>query len=272
MNASSILEVSEIKSISSNNLAFKRTFSFTPSNGATCFNSASYHVAKNPTTTLQFAVEGIVDDDRWLLVGCQLESWSFNFTAGQVPTMSLSFQVAGWIHGEDASTPLTGAALGTSTYTNFQPIALKDSAFIMGTVTNATRQSGLKASSISISPNLVYTPITSPGGSGSSDIITDFVRTRQVPTFSGQFTLPFEDETYRNHKENKDDLYVWFEFGQTQGNMVVLSLPTVQIVDVQRVDAAGIASQTVNFEARLDSETSGDTGEYAQAVARIHLL
>lgn len=272
LNASSVLEVTEIESISSSNLVMKRDFSFTPSNGAVCYNSASYHIAKNPTTTLQFAVEGLIDDDRWLLVGCQLESWSFNFESGQVPTASLSFTVAGWIHGEEASTPLTGVSLGTSTYANFSPVAMKDSAFLMGVAGNAARQAGMAVSSFSISPNLAYRPITSPGGSASSDIITRYVRTRQAPTFSGQFTIPFEDESWRNRKENRDDMYMQLEIGQTAGSMVVLSLPTVQVVDVQRVDSAGIAAQTVNFEARLDSETSGDTGEYAQSVARLSFL
>lgn len=272
INSAGVLEVTEIESISSNNLAFKRSFSFTPSNGATCYNAASYHMAKKPGTTLQFAAEGIVDDDRWLLCGCQLASWTFRFESGTIPIVSLSFTVAGWLHGEDASTPLTGASLGTSTYANYSPIATKDSAFIVGTVTNATRQSGLKASAFSVTPNVQYGTITAPGGSGESDVICEYVRLRQPPTFSAQFTAPFEDETWRAHKEALDDMYCWIEFGQTAGKMVVISLPTVQVIDTPRVDAAGIASQQVSLEARLDSETSGDTSEFAQSVARIHFL
>lgn len=273
VNTSGILEVTEVESSSGSNLAFKRDFSFTPTNGATVYNSATYSMATNPTTTLQFVVEGIVSDDRWILLGCQMSSWSFTFEPGGVPRLSLTFEAAGWIHGEDGATNLTSSALGTSTYTNFSPRVLSDSAFIIGTVTAAARQSGLNAAAFSVTPNLSFQSNTSPGGSASSDIITSWTRVRTGPTFSGQFTIPFEDETWRNHKESKDDLYCQIEIGNKIGNMIVISFPTIQITDVQRVDNAGIASQNVSFEARLDTETSeGTASDFGQSVCRIHFM
>jgi hypothetical protein len=47
-------------------------------------------------------------------------------------------------------------------------------------------------------------------------------------------------------------------------------MPTVQIVDVQPVDASGLRYQTVTWEARNDTDTGGTTDQEVSAFS-IHL-
>ena len=270
INSAGILEITEIESISGNTLSFKRNFSFTPSNGATCYNAASYHLAENPTGSIQAAVEGLNTDDRFLLLGGQLDSIGFNFENGQLPRLSLTLKFAAWIHAEDASTPFNSAALADASYTQ-SPILLMDSELLVDVVNTGARPTALKASQMTLDLSLTYEPVTSPGGVAASDIITQWQRVRSVPVVSGQITIPFEDETWRVHKENRQDLYWTLHIGQTAGSSVTLSVPTMQVVDVQVVDVNGISMQNVSWRGRLDEETSESTAtELGQSAFRIH--
>ena len=267
-----VLEVTEVESISASNLVFKREFSFTPSNGATCYNSAGYHLAENPTGSIQAAVEGINTDDRFLLLGGQLDSWTFTFEPGQLPRCSITLKFAAWIHAEDASTPFNSAALADASYTH-APVLLTNSDMLVGTITTASRPTALCASSFTFAPNMSYVPVNCPGATNSSDIIKQWQRVRSAPVISGQFTIPFEDETWRAHKESRTDMYFWLQVGNAIGNTVCLSAPTIQITDVQVVDVGGVSMQNVSWVGRLDAETSESTAtELGQSAFRIHFL
>ena len=272
LDSSSNMEVTEVESISSNNLVMKRNFSFTPSNGATCYNSAGYHLAENPSTSIQAAVEGINTDDRWLLLGGQHDAISFTLENGQLPRVSKTLKFASWIHAEDAGTPFNSGSVGDASYTQ-SPVVLMDSELLVGTVGTAARPTALKASQMTLNLNLSYVPVTSPGGTGASDIIVQWQRVRSAPVVSGSFTIPFEDETWRAHKESRTDMYWFLQIGQTAGSVVALSAPTIQIVSVDVVDVNGVSMQTVSWRGRLDEETSESTAtELGQSAFRAHFL
>lgn len=272
LDSNSNMQVSEIESKSINNLVFKRNFGFVPSNGAVCYNSAGYWLGENPIGSLQAAVEGLNTDDRFLLLGGQLDSWTFTLENGALPRMSVTLKFAAWIHAEDAATPFNVAALGDASYTQ-SPVVLMDSELLVGTVGAASRPTALKASEMGFNPSLTFEPVTSPGGVGASDTVVQWKRTRSVPVIAGTFTVPFEDESWRVHKESRTDMYFWLQIGQTAGSVVCLSAPTIQIVDVAVSDANGVSVQQVSWRGRLDEETSESTAtERGQSAFRLHFL
>jgi hypothetical protein len=60
-----------------------------------------------------------------------------------------------------------------------------------------------------------------------------------------------------------------FQMGSTVGNCLLVSCPTVQLVDWQLADAGGIASQVVSFAAQLDQDVGAITTDQALSAFRI---
>ena len=89
----------------------------------------------------------------------------------------------------------------------------------------------------------------------------------------GQFTTPFEDLTWFNHRDSKTDLGVMYVAGVAGGSTLALSAPTVQALNPQRIaDAGGIAAQTVDWKGRRDLDVGSSTGDISKSPFRIHLL
>lgn len=266
--ASGAIEAREIESVATNALTLKMALSGAPSSGEDVRAFASYWLDQNPSTTLQFIVEGAEQDDRWLLLGCQLESMSLEMSLDQLPRITFQMRGVRWIHGGDTATSLIGAAIAAATYTAVAPTRVAGEV-LWQTVGTSTRPDPLAISSLSIEPALGYVPVPSPSGTNG---VSSWRRNRVAPVAKGSLTVPFGAETeYVDVRAAKTLKCLFAQWGTTAGGIVLVSLPTVQIVDVQMADAGGIRSQKVDFVAQLDGDTASGTTDRERSAWRIHL-
>lgn len=274
--AGGALEVRPIQSLSSSTVTLKQNYSSAVTNGADLYNAATYYLETGDgdvITTLQFAAEGLEQDDRWLLMGGQLESMAIEAGPSTVPSITFTIKGVDWDYadGNDTSGTLTGSTLGLSTYLNAKTLIVKDSELRCGTVGTATITSTLiDAPAYTFSPNLSYIEHFTPGG---VENVKGWVRAHQPPAITGTIQRPFEGVGWKTDMESRVDKYVWLQIGTSvTDGAVVIDAPTVQITNWQRVDIGGIAGEEITWEARLDTDVGGAVTDIALSAFRIHLL
>lgn len=276
------LEMREIKNIATNTLTPKYALSGSPANSSNIYAPASYYPATvanfGAATSLQMIVEGLEPDDRWLLMGGQVESITLTLSNGTIARASFSWKFADWDYADGSATSgdFVGPALAAATYANTVPVVIKDSELRIFDVGTSSISSTLtNAAAYEFKINLSYVEHNAPGGVNN---IVYYVRNRAVPLVSGSFTIPLEDQTWWTAKAANDLKAFALQIGSsptaTTGGGVLLTAPTIQITDIQPVDINGIRGQIVSWEGTTDSDiTSADAqSDINNAAMRIHLF
>lgn len=274
VNASSLLEVREIESIATDAITLKHALSGSPSSTNAIYNAATYYMTEDPSESLQFIVEGVESDDRWLLLGGQAVggmTLAFDITGASLPSVTVNLTFASWKYASETSGTITGA-ISTATYSNYEPItghAGELRVFTVGASTLVT-SSIVHCSTLAFTPKIVFVPVTSPSGTMT---ISRWRAGRAMPPVEGSFTTYFQDATWFTARDSRTDKAVFYQAGQTAGSTVMISAPTVQIVNPQRVpDASQLAGQAIAFKGRRDSDVASSTSEVAKSPFRIHLV
>ena len=276
VNGSSVLEAREVEQQqSATGVTTKRAFSGTPANNDVLYASATYYLTSDPSSSLQFIVEGLELQDRWLLLGCQMTSVSLSLPIGSdnaIPEITFTFESTKWMYGDDCATNLTGSALGTATYSNFNPIAGFAGRFMVQTVTTATYTgSTVDVSAVSFDPKWKFQRVNSP--SGTMATLRWLASRQSAPCVEGSFTTYFSDYTRFDWRDLKTDLALSYQIGTAAGSAILITAPTVQATEVNRVSDNGIAGETVKWKARKDGETvEGSSTDLGLSPFRIHLL
>lgn len=274
-NASGVVEWREVETRpSSTTLTLKRGFSGSPANGNILYNAATYFMTANPTTSLAFIVEGLEPDDRWLLTGGQGVGGitiALDMTGGTIPRVTINMTFARWFASNETGSSLTGT-LGTATYSAFSPIVGEAGNFeiwTVGAATFATTQS-IHVSALAFEPHIAFVPYTSPSGVNT---VKQWVKSRNPDSpVQGSFTLPYQDTTWFAHRNSRSDLAAQYVAGVAGGAAVIISTPTIQILNPQRAaDAGGLAAQTIMFKGRRDTDAGAATTDQAKSPLRIHL-
>lgn len=268
------LEMREILSKATNAVTLKHALSNAPANGSTIYAAAANFLGTSLNPSLQVIYEGLEQDDRWLLLGGQIASPpKFTLANGQIPRVGFEFEFAQWFYANGTNTVanLTSSALAAATYVYNNPVVIKDSEFRITTVgTQSISNTLIDASSYEFTPALAYTPHLAPGGTNN---IIQWIRTRTVPVITGSFTYPYEDQTFWTVKAADTRKAMFFQIGTSPtastGGGVLISAPTIQITDVQRVDIDGVAGQQVSWKGTVDGATSG-SNDYEKSAFRIH--
>lgn len=263
-----VYQCREVLSESSDSLVVKEAFSAAPSASAACRGSITYYLTEDPDTSLQFLVEGREASDGFGHLGCQLTSLGFQFEFGQLIQLAWQFAGAGWVGPQSA----TIAAQDLSSYS--APIPAEPLTLHVGTFTAGSASSLSDVcpySSIEITPNISFAPVTC--GSATDTISRMYRQRNGEGVCTASFTLPFEDSTWYDYKTNRTDLYLTLQCGATVGATMLLTLPTVQVIDVQEAEATtGIRGQQVTVVARHDEHISSPSSELQRSAMRIHLL
>ena len=273
-NSAGVVEWREVESRSTDAITLKRGFSGAPANGNVLFNAATYFMTENPTASMAFAVYGLESDDRWLLTGSQAVGGitiAVDPTAAALPRITFNITSARWYDSGEVGTPFTGG-IGTATYSNYNPIVGEAGNFevwTVGAATFATTQS-IHVSAMAWEPHIAYVPYTSPNGINT---VKQWVASRNMDSpVQGQFTLPYQDNTWFTGRNNRTDYACTYTMGVAAGSAVVLSAPTLQVLNPQRAaDAGGLAAQTVMWKGRRDTDVGADTSEIGKSPFRIHL-
>lgn len=265
-----VYQVREVLSVSTDAITVKEAFSAAPDAAAVCRGSVTTYLTEDPDTSLQFLVEGREASDGFGHLGCQATSLGYTFEFGQLIQMAWQFSGSTWVGPQSA----TIAAQDLSSYSGAGPIqanplTLHVYAFTAGSA--ATLTNICPFSSIEITPNITFAPVTC---GSATDNISRMRRQRSGEgAAAGAWVEPFEDGTEYTGWSSKTDYGLTLQCGNTVGATVLISLPTIQIVNVQEAEATtGIRGQQVSFKARHDSHISSPSSELQRSPIRIHRL
>jgi hypothetical protein len=274
VNASGVLETREVESVSTDAVTLKHAFSGSPANADPLYNCTTVYMTENPGGSLQFLVEGVESDDRWLLLGGQAVGGiqvAIDPSGQALPSVTINLTFANWLASNETAGTITGG-IGTATYTNYEPIvghAGELRVFTVGAPT-LTTSTLVHCSALAFAPAISYAPVTSPSGSNT---VLRWRAARAAPPCEGSWTSPYQDLTWWTARNNRTDKAVFFQMGAAAGSTVMISAPTVQIVNPQRVaDGSQIAAETIAWKARRDTDVGSSVTEIAKSPFRIHFF
>lgn len=272
-NSAGIVEWREVKSRSTDAITLKRGFSGVPATSDVLYNKATYYFTANPAESLAFLVEGLENEDRWLLTGGQAVGGltiAIDVTAGTIPRVTFSMTFARWYASDETGSSIVGT-LGTATYSATNPIvgeAGNFASWVAGAPTFSTTQA-VHVSALAFEPHVTFVPYTSPSGVNT---IKQWVAGRNADSpVQGQFTTVYQDTTWFTRRNSKTDVALMYVAGVTGADSFIISAPTTQVLNPQRApDASGLAGQIVMWKGRRDTDTA-QTTDIAKSPLRIHL-
>ena len=275
MGAGGAFEIREVKDRTTNTITFKEAFSASLTGATAMLRSATYYFTEPATdpATLQFVLQGVEADDLYILEGMN-GGLSFGWEYGKIPTMGFTLKGRKWI---PITTP-PATALSQASYSNFSPIVLKDSEFHFPSVGSVSKTLIDPTLIFSATINIDWIEIRTPGGPETG---YGKRRDRKVPVATVQFTVPYQDESYRTLKTALTRKAVFIQCGNSitgvNDGAWMLSFPNVQVVDVEPVDWNGIKAQQITCKATNDWECStagaaAGASEIERSAVRYHVF
>lgn len=264
-----------VESVStSTSITLKHAFSAAPAVSDPLYNAATYYMTADPDTTVDFLVEGLDSDDRFLLTGGQAVggmSIAFDLTGAAIPSVTFNITFPNWYAAGETASAITGT-LGTASYSATSPIVGEAGEFRSWTVTSSTyvTTSRLHVSAVTWEPHVTFVPVTSPSGRNT---VWRWKKGRNTDSpVQGSFTIPYEDTTWFANRNSKADKNAMQVAGTAGGSAVILDAPTIQILNPQRAaDASAIAAQTLMWKGRRDTDVGSSTNDLAKSPFRVHL-
>lgn len=276
VNSSSKLEARPMYRVVGDALTLGVRFSTAPVTSDVIYGSASYYMSQDPDTSLNFAVRGLEADDGWLLMGCQLDSMSLNLPLdGTIPTIQFTFKGVNWLNEDDTTAgdfSLITSSGNQASYTGFDPIVGHEGDFLYATATtDPITPTTVHVSSVGFEPQVAYTAITSPSGTNG---VYRWRLTRSAPVLQGEFTTFYEDDTWMDKRDNRDDLQFLYQIGTTAGETILIEASTCQVTDVQKSESDdGISGLTVSWKGRVDeTRYQASSGDSTGSPLKIHFL
>lgn len=282
-------EAREVLSVTGVAITPKVAFSAAPVLGAPILFSTTFHLIENlsgPLPSLQLVAEGAAANeaplggaiaaDRLAALGTQ-GTFGIDITPGAIPKLTVQLQGASWNR-------IAAAALAApSSIGGFYPVVNMDSELIVGTgATNVVQtRNRVSHSSSTWQPGFAVTPITSPEGLNSSNVV-GFKRARGRGV-SGNF-IAYEEPTATTWLAldglnnsgpvaNRQFPHIMQQIGSTAQGMVLLTAPTAQISVVPtRTDAGGLYSQTISWVGKNDGSISSPTTDLGRSAFRVHIF
>lgn len=258
---SDALEAREIKSVSSDTITVKEAFSASPVASSPVRGGVTVYLTEDPDSSLQVLIEGLEGSDGAVYRGMQ-GGFSLTLPVGGLGQIAFALAGAGWSNMDvdgGATNPVYGV---------YQPIAL-DPLTLSVPVMGSTTRNVVEESELTVEPGITYAPQRS---GAAAETIARMVRRESRPVIQGSFVCPLEDRTWWIAKEARTKHAIFAQCGATEGQIMLISIPTVQIVDVQRAPSGeGIRGQRVTFRGRHDEDIAGST-EVGYSALRIHFV
>jgi hypothetical protein len=259
-----VLEAREVLSVAGDVVSVKEAFSAAPTTGQNVRGGVTFFPTEDPDSSLQFIAQGRELSENFLYRGMQ---GSFQIEAKPGQLAKATFDLKGC-----AATKLADhSGINVPSISNWSPIAVVASTLTVPTVGSTTRTQVL-ATDVSLQLGFAYEPIT---GYGGTETIIRMRRQRPREGVIAKFTfdVPYEDSTWIDARDQQLDRAVFLQLGNVAGATVLISLPTVQVVDVQRGQTSGgVSGQKVVCESRLDSSAAAGTTEQRYAAFRLHMV
>ncbi len=189
-------------------------------------------------TSLQALYETQNREHIYLLCGLQATALSFDLSLETITKWSASLAGNRFLHDNSIATPQGGSALAVATFDGGQPSVTLKGGLLFGPLASSTR-AHVCCTEISFDPAVSHAPIPCASADGG---ISQMYRVRgDGPTMS--FTTYLDDTNAFDWRAAKDakTLYkgLWYALG-APGNQRAISMPTLEIISVEDVDAAGL--------------------------------
>lgn len=271
VNNANGFEMREVSSIAGNQITPKVQFSAAPTNGSAVTNAETFFLTDDPATSLQMVVETADRDDIWWLQGMQASSISFDLTLNALATMTVGLRGADWEHDDDVGTPLGGGALALGTIADGEPIPFYRAYAYFQTrgappmAYSAANE--LDISALTLTLDLAYEPIPSPSGVNG---VRRWKLVPRRPMASVEFVIPFENESLWDDWAGRQPKALFIQVGRVAGNTVLLSLPHLQIQNVQRVESSPSLHGIRVTATALEDNATDQTTEIRRTPVRVH--
>lgn len=258
---SSHLEVAEIASVSTDAIGLKQNLSAAPVAATNVRGAVGCYLTEDPRTSLQWLVEGREANDGVVYCGTQ-GGFAMQIPIGQLGLLSFALAGAGWDRKNASSVTIPS-------FDPFAPFALNPVLLTVPTVGSKTRRI-IANSAITIEPGIAYAPQRS---GAASETVARMRRQRVHPVAKLTFTAPLEDETWFDARDNRTAIAAFVQLGVLAGKIMFISLPTLQVVDVQPAPSeTEISGQIVTCWARHDAALDDGTDEFLRSALRVSWL
>ena len=251
-----VLELREVKSVAGDVVSVKEAFSAAPTTGSAVRGGVTVYLTEDPDTSLQVLVEGREATDGACFRGLQ-GGFTLELPIGELGTISLALSGAGWAR-------LGSSAVTIPSYSQYSPLLCAPLDLHAPKIGDTTMVQ-LCPSAVTVEPQIAYAPVRC---GRAAETIARMRRQPARPVVRGSFTVPYEDDTWYTARDDREDRAIFVQAGYG----MLVSIPTVQIVDVQPGPSAeGIAGQVVTFEGRHDEEI-GSTSALSYSALRLHFV
>lgn len=258
VSGSGLIELREVESVATDAVTVKEAFSAVPVTGSSVRGGITVSLTEDPSGSLQFVLEGAEADDRLRLMGL-MGGLKIDVPIGGEDFPKISFDMKG----------VDYARLGSGTaqslaYSVFSAIAAVMAELTVPTFGSAQSRVAVDQSAFTLELALNYAPIKTGGG------VQNVLRHRRQasrPFAKGSFTTPYQDDTWYTARDNREVRSVFQQLGNLPGSASLISVPRVQITDVQAAASAeAISGAVVSFEGRHDDGATA----HGRSVARFH--
>lgn len=268
---------------SSNHLTTSVGLSALASSGSVVYGGTTCYLTQDPSSSLQFYVEGQNFTDKYNLLGLQ-GGMKIKTELGALPQLSFDLEGASWVTGSATN------ELVVADYVDATPPPLVDGIFYAAvSVTNNTMVRSnlpvIDVASIELTPTIAYVDVTTEMGVNN---ILRKRRNRTAPVMTGKFTtyvtdadliqalMEIRDNIFyggTNKILNQQQMDIGLQIGTQPGNTVFISMPQCQLTNVQRIDVGGIAGYEVSFDV-LESEVADGSAnmDLAKSAFSIHFM
>lgn len=262
VSGSTNLEAREVLSVAGDVVTPKEAFSATPTSATNVRGGVTFHGTEDPDTSLQFIAQGRETADNFLMRGMQ---GGFQIEAKPGQLAKVTFDLKGAV----ATKLADHSGITVPTFANWNPVAVVASELTIPTVGSTTR-AFVAASDITLQLGFAFEPVTGYTLDGQTIIRMRRARPRDGVLARMTFTLPYEDSTWIDHRDNRTDLAAFWQIGAAVGGGWLVSLPTCQCVDVKLgPSASGLSGQIVTLESRLDASAMSSTTPLSYAAFRL---
>lgn len=263
------LECRPVDSVAGDVLSIGIPFGGAPANAVDVYNARTFHFVSDPDEALQFLLESADREAIHWLLGMQ-GTVAFAFTPMQNLQATFSLQGADWKQDNDVGTPVGGSAIAVASYDGSDPIPFRDSCVHLTPVASPQATDDLDVSTIELALNFAYEPIGSPCGVNG---VRRMHFNPQRPLVTGSFVFPKDSgttkgniRTWQDARANRTSYRTAIQVGHVPGAAWLFECPIIRITDVSSVDANGIDSIRVAWEAL----NGGTSSERARSPIAIH--
>lgn len=248
-DSNGVLQVTQVRTVSSDALTFAWPLPFSVASGSTLFSSHTAYLTQDPTGSLQIERIGASTSAVDIATGLQ-----GNFTLATpldaIPTVD--FALEGAAHFTGSNTVLTEQDY------NITPPHSVDSQVLFAPVNPASPPSAFVTSECSITPAIQYSNVEGYGGVNN---IMAKRRTRSVPVATFSLSGYFTDRTYWEARRDGDRYFLCLRLGSSEGRTVVILLPNVELdAEWGTMDSGDLLGESIAGSAHEPSSNTAATG------------